>query len=403
MAALQAEPKPSPVEAVEVDAEALADFTLRLVGAESLSGHEDKVAELVADEMRRLGMKVEVDELGNVIGSIESGPGPCILLDSHMDTVGATEPSAWSHSPQGERAGDRIYGRGSMDMKGPLAASIYGAALLGRTLRRGRVVVSASVAEELVEGPATIHVAQRVRPDYAIICEATSLRLATGQRGRAEITVDVRGRPTHSARPALGVNAADAMADVIVALRRLPVPRHPVLGEGILVLTDVLSRPYPGLSVVPDGCVATFDRRTLPSETEAQILEPIKELMLEALKRTGATGTATIAEDEFQTYRGAPVVAPNFAPAWYVTPDTPFVTIAAQGLLDAGLGAEMSHYAFCTNGSGTAGRLGIPTIGFGPGDEKMAHRVDEYIELGQLVAAAKGYAAIIEKWLYSNP
>jgi len=391
------------VKATDVDVDALADFTLRLIGAESLSGHEEKVAELVAVEMRSLGMKVEVDELGNVTGTLEAGKGPCVLVDSHMDTVGVTEPSAWSHSPRGERVGNRIYGRGSMDMKGPLAASVYGAASLASTMNAGKVVVSASVAEELVEGPATVRVAERVRPDYAVICEATSLRLATGQRGRAEITVQVRGRPTHSSRPELGLNAADAMADVIVALRGLELSHHPVLGDGILVLTDVLSSPYPGLSVVPDACVATFDRRTLPGESESAILDPIMKLIAEALERTGASGTATIAEDNFHTYTGAAVVAKNFAPAWYVEPETPFVAQAAQGLREAGLGTEMSHYAFCTNGSGTAGRLGIPTIGFGPGDEQMAHRVDEFIELDQLVSAARGYAAILGKWLDSSP
>ena len=387
------------MKSMEIDAEALADFVLRLIGTESLSGHEGGVAQLVESEMRQLGMNVEIDELGNVLGSLDAGDGPCILLDSHMDTVGVNNPSDWSHDPRGERTGDRIYGRGSMDMKGPLAASIFGVALLKANLRHGRVVVSASVAEELVEGPAAERVARRIMPDYAIVCEATSLRLAIGQRGRAEIMINVRGRSTHSSRPELGVNAADIMADIIVSLRGLRAPSHPVLGEGILVLTDVMSQPYPGLSVVPDDCTATFDRRTLPNETESQILEPIRDVISSVLQRAGASGGAAIAVDEFRTYRGALIKAPNFAPAWYVPAETRFVAAAARGLVESGLNAELCHYAFCTNGSGTAGRLAIPTLGFGPGDEQMAHRVDEYIELAQLVAAAKGYAAIVNGWL----
>lgn len=379
-----------------IDEEAMIGFALCLIGEESLSGEEGKVADLVAAEMARLGLEVERDELGNVTGTLDAGPGPCVLLDSHMDTVGVTDSSAWSRSPKGELVGDRIYGRGAMDMKGPLAAAVHGVAALKGNLSRGKVVVSATVAEELVEGPATERVADRVKPDFAVICEATSLRVARGQRGRAEVRVEVFGRPTHSSRPALGVNAAEAMADVVRSLRGVPVPRHEVLGEGILVLTDVISRPYPGLSVVPDYCVATFDRRTLPGETEADVLSPIREAVGRALEGTGAAGEVSIAEDDFECYTGARVQAPNFAPAWYFDGDAEVVQRTLQGLGRAGLPAETTHYAFCTNGSGTAGRRGIPTVGFGPGDEELAHRADEHIEVDQLVAGARGHAAIVK-------
>ena len=372
----------------------VADLALRFVREPSPSAHEGQVAELVRDEMMRLGFAVEVDALGNVLGSIGSGSGPCVLIDSHLDTVGVTQPAEWSHAPYGEIVDDRLYGRGSMDMKGPLAAAIRGVASLNDRIRNGKVVVSATIAEELVEGTALMHVADRLQPDYVIICEATSLRIARGQRGRAEICIEIQGRPTHSSRPEYGVNAAEAMADVITALRECPVPSHDILGRGILVLTDVMSQPYPGLSVVPDRCIATFDRRTLPDETEESVLEPIRHLVEAALAGTKATATIRIAEDDFVSYSGQPLNAPNFAPAWFYRGDEPIVRIAREALSGAGFAVELSHYAFCTNGSGTAGRLRIPTIGFGPGDEELAHRVDEYIEIADLERAARGYAAI---------
>lgn len=377
-----------------VDVEALTDFVLRLVGQRSPSGQEMEVANLVQMEMDRLGFAVEVDELGNVVGSVTAGPGPCVLIDAHMDTVGVTDPQAWSHSPWGERAGPLIYGRGTMDMKGPLAATVYGIGMLSESLPAGRVVVSATVAEELVEGTATIHVAERVAPDFVIICEATSLKLARGQRGRAEILVETSGRPTHSSRPELGVNAAEAMVDVVSALRSFTPPHHDVLGKGILVLTDVKSEPYPGLSVVPDRCMATFDRRTLPGETEEDVLEPIEGAIAEALRDSEASARASIAEDDFACYTGHRLVAPNFAPAWFFDESEPIVVAAQQALRAAGIASELSSYAFCTNGSGTAGRLGIPTIGFGPGDEQLAHRIDEHVTVNELILAAHGYAAI---------
>lgn len=379
-----------------IDADALADFGVSLIREPSVAGNEAQVAKLVADELDRLGYMVTVDEMGNVMGTLERGAGPCVLVDSHMDTVGVSDPDAWERRPEGERVDGRLYGRGAVDMKGPLAAAVYGVASLGDRLTSGRVVVSATVAEELVEGPATQFVAERVRPDVVVICEATSLRVARGQRGRAEIQLDVRGRASHSSRPQSGVNAVDAMLDIAFALRTLELPQHSVLGDANLVLTDIVSSPYPGLSVVPDRCLATVDRRTLPEEQESDVLEPVRILAEEATAGSGATVEVRLAEDDFTTYTGKRVNAPNFAPAWFYDEDEPHIRAAVSGLQSAGLDALVSHYAFCTNGSATAGRLGIPTLGYGPGDEALAHRADEFVEVNDVVKAAYGYAAIVE-------
>ena len=369
-----------------MDTARLEAFTLDLVRTPSPSGREGDVAALVRAEMERLGYDVEVDELGNVVGTLDAGPGPCVLFDAHMDTVGVTDPAAWSADPAGELRDGRLYGRGSTDMKGPLAALIHGAA--AAPLRSGRVVVSASIAEEMIEGFATVAVARRARPDVAVICEPSSRRVVVGQRGRAELIVEVDGRPSHSSRPDLGVNAVDAMADVLRAARELELPSHPELGQAILVATDVISRPFPALSVLPDRCTATFDRRTLPGEGEAEVLEPLRAAVGAAVAPHGATGRVEIGGARFDAYTGAPVEAPNFAPAWYTGADAP----VARTALDA-LGAEPGLWVFCTNGSATAA-LGIATIGYGPGDETLAHRVDEHIELDELHAGARGYAAL---------
>jgi acetylornithine deacetylase/succinyl-diaminopimelate desuccinylase-like protein len=104
--------------------------------------------------------------------------------------------------------------------------------------------------------------------------------------------------------------------------------------------------------------------------------------------------------DRFTTYTGASVEAPNFAPAWCQEVDAPVVAIAAAGLRAAGLPAEISHYRFTTNGSATAGRLGLPTVGYGPGNEAYAHTVDESISVDELRAGARGYAAIVSALLH---
>jgi putative selenium metabolism hydrolase len=375
---------------MDVDRTALEHFALALVRTPSPSGDEGAVAALVRAELERLGYAVEVDALGNVTGTLEGGPGPCVLFDAHMDTVGVTDPEAWSADPTGELRDGRLYGRGSVDMKGPLAALVHGAAA-ARGAIGGRVVVCASIAEEMIEGFATVSVARRAAPDAAVICEPSGGRLIVGQRGRAELVVEVEGRPTHSSRPDLGVNAVEAMADVLRAARDIPLPKHEALGPAILVPTDVISRPYPALSVVPDRCTATFDRRTLPGEGEEDVLHPLRAAAHAAAAPHGATANVTIGIDRFAAYTGAPVEAPNFAPAWLA--DAVLAGTAAATLDQAGLPAATGHWLFCTNGSGTAA-LGIPTIGIGPGDETLAHRVDEHIDLEALYAGARAYAAL---------
>jgi putative selenium metabolism hydrolase len=370
-----------------VQIDALVSFTRRLVATESPSGQEGAVAALVREEMERLGYSVEVDALGNVVGTLGDGDGPCVLLDAHMDTVGVTDRAAWSADPAGELRDGKLYGRGSVDMKGPLAAVVHGAATAAA---RGRVVVSASIAEEMIEGYATVEIARRVRPDVAVICEPSHRTVVVGQRGRAELIEEVEGRPSHSSMPDLGVNAVEAMADVLVAARGLELPEHPALGPAILVVTDVISRPFPALSVLPDRCTATFDRRTLPGEAEDDVLGQLREAAEAAVARHGARVAVTIGLDRFDAYTGTPVEAPNFAPAWYTGADAPVARAALRAV-----GGEPGHWLFCTNGSGTAA-LGIPTVGFGPGDETLAHRVDEHIELAELEAGARDYAALVE-------
>jgi putative selenium metabolism hydrolase len=377
-----------------IDDSALDDLALRLIATPSLSAQEGDCAALVADELRRLGMVVDVDLMGNVVGRLELGPGPTVMIDCHLDTVPVVDANEWTRAPHGEILGGRVYGRGAVDMKGPMAAAIHAVKAI-RGTSHGTVVIAGTVAEELVEGPASVQVAKAVSPDFVIICEPSQRRIARGQRGRAEIVVDIRGRSSHSAYPREGINAAEVMADVITELRTLTPPSDAVLGEGILVLIDVRSEPYPSLSTVPERCRATFDRRTLVGESQADVLAPIQQVVATVAAGWGAAGTVEVAAHHHTTYSGHIVETTKFAPAWLYEHDDAVVSRAVAGLTGAGLDAAVTHYKFCTNGSGTAGCLGIPTIGYGPGHEDQAHKVDEYIDLSDLHLGARGYAAML--------
>lgn len=388
---------------VRINRSRLVDFALQLVGQDSVSGQEGAVARRTLAEMRELGLTASTDDWGNVVGVWHGGPGPIVLLDAHMDTIPIGDLDRWHHHARGELSGGRLYGRGAVDMKGALASMIYGAgSLIGENPPlSGTVVVCASVIEEWVEGPALVHVCKQTHPDYVIIGEATDLMLAIAQKGRAEIQVDIHGESAHSSRPHLGINAAEHMVDVIQAFRDWRPPVHPHLGAGLLVLTDLHSFPSPALSTIPSRCQATFDRRSLPGE-QAEVLLPLQTIVANRLEGTNARSSVQIACEELSTYTGAVVTTRKLASAWEADADAPFVQQALHALGGTGLDAQVSTYSFCTNGSGSAGVLHLPTLGFGPGNPNQAHQVDESLPIDDLVKAARGYAAIIRELMQMN-
>ena len=376
--------------------EAVVELTRKLVAARSdATVGEEQAAGIARAAMVELGYQnVTVDALGNVTGSIPgSGGTGCVLFDGHVDTVGVGDAGAWASDPYAmEQRGTRLYGRGVSDMKGSIAAMIYGVARLKDDPVACDIVVSVSVAEELVEGYALGHVLERFQPKAVVIGESTSLALSRAQRGRAEVLVETFGVPAHSSTPQLGRNAIKPMATLVNLLSNLPMPADELLGPAILEVTDIISHPYPALSVIPEHCMATFDRRMLVDETDEDVLAEVQAI-LDAYVQDDPSldARASIAVDRFETYTGFQVEAPNCAPAWRMADDAPIVLAGIEALTQAGLLPILSHYGFCTNGSESAGRRGIPTIGFGPGDESEAHRIDESIEIAHLLAAITGY------------
>jgi putative selenium metabolism hydrolase len=382
-----------------IDDRALIGFTQELVRLPSVLGNEKMVAERVAEQMSRLAFdSVEIDPAGNCIGVIEgSASGRTLLFDAHMDTVDVLPRAAWKRDPfGGEIEGERIYGRGSSDMKGALAAMVGAAAGLDRERLSGSVIVSASVGEELLEGAALREVMKRFPPDYVVIGEASELDLVRAGRGRAELVLEAKGEPAHASSPHLGVNAVHVMARVIEQIEALEMPRHPFVGNGVMCLTDIISLPYPAHSVVPSGCRVTYERRLIPGET----LEGLLAELQAACDRAGAVDTAIdLAMAEYESYTGVKWTEPKWFAPWELAEDHELVRSALAGLRDAGLDPGMSSYQFCTNAAYSAGAAGVPTIGFGPSSESLAHMVDEYIEIDQLVSACHGYRAIGEALL----
>ncbi|WP_409968815.1 YgeY family selenium metabolism-linked hydrolase [Bengtsoniella intestinalis] len=386
--------------------EQLIAFCQQLLQIKSYSGEEQGVADaLTAFANAHNFTHVHIDRYGNCICHIKGNKeGPAILFDGHMDTVPVPDATLWTHPPFAAEIEDgKLYGRGASDMKGALSAMMMAAACYVQDCKgafAGDIYVAGVVHEECFEGVAAREISAYVRPDYVIIGEASGLNLKIGQRGRGELVVETFGVPAHSANPEKGVNAVYKMTQLIQTIQLLPLPHHRVLGDGILELTDIKSTPYPGASVVPSYCRATYDRRLLVGETPESVLAPLQALLKTRMasdptlqaKVSFATGTE-------QCYTGEPITGQRFFPAWLYDKDDPFVQTVYQGLTHAGFTPSITQYNFCTNGSHYAGEANIPTIGLGPSEESLAHTIDEYITLSQLEGACQCYYAVLKTLL----
>lgn len=387
----------------------LVDICRQLIQIPSLSGDEGVLVKKLKDIYAEIGFdEVFIDEYGSIIACIKGeNPGPKILFDAHIDTVPVTDPSKWKHNPFGAEIEDgKIYGRGASDMKGALSAMIAAVGSFSRKTKKnfnGEIYISGVVHEECFEGVAARKISQRINPDIVIIGEASSLNVKCGQRGRAEIVVETFGRSAHSANPEKGINAVFKMMNLVNEIQKLNCPQHDILGKGILELTDIKSSPYPGASVVPDYCRATYDRRLLVGETHDEVLKPIQQV-ISKMKEEDVDFKASVsfAKAEEKCYTGNIIEGERFFPGWLFSKQDDFIQQIWKGLREIEIPCELTEYSFCTNGSHYAGERAIKTIGFGPSMESLAHIVDEYIEITQLQAANEGYKKILELILNVN-
>ena len=378
----------------------------KLIQQKSYSGEESGVVGVLSENMKQMGFdEVTVDKYGNIIGCIKGNrPGKKVLFDGHIDTVPVTEEAEWLYPPFAAEIHDgKIYGRGTSDMKGAVAAMTCAASNYAKDTGKdfaGEIYVAGVVHEECFDGVAAREISKNVRPDYVVIGEASQLNLKIGQRGRAEIVIETFGKPCHSANPEKGINAVYKMAKVIGAIRTLVPTHHPVLGDGILELTDIKSAPYPGASVVPEYCRATYDRRLLVGETKESVLEPINGLLEKLMAEDPELKVkASYAVGRERCHTGNEIEGERFFPGWLYDKDDDFVQAVYTKLTEKGFTPEITQYNFCTNGSHYAGEAKIKTFGLGPSRENLAHTLNEYVEIEQLTKVTECYYGVMEALL----
>lgn len=375
--------------------EEIIQFTQELIRIKSLSGEEGAVAQAVENKLRALDFDdVLVDEYGSVVATrAGKKPGGRVLFDAHMDVVPVQNPTSWSVDPFGGELRDgKLWGRGATDIKGGLAAMLIALGRLPRQDFCGTLILSASIGEELIEGAALQRVVQRTHPDGVVIIEPSQCQLGIGQKGRTGFWIKVDGKPAHTSHPENGENAIYKAFEVIQRLRQARLPVDPHLGKGILELIEISSIPFPGECTVPYECLLRFDRRLGGAETQDTVRSEVENTLASLQGWDMGFNETTL-----KTYTGQWLKQPEFHPGWVMEPTAAWVTTAAESLKSASLAPEFVMVPYCTNGSYTEGVLQLPTVIFGPSTVELAHVIDEYIEVDELLRGAAGLAALAKK------
>ena len=375
----------------------LLDFTRGLVRIQSYSGEEELVARCIAAKMEGLGYdEVLIDRFGNVLGRIGNGE-KLILFDSHTDTVKVVDEADWEVPPFSAEVVDGfLWGRGSVDMKSGLAASVYAAALArDRGWISGKTIyVTCTVYEEYCDGEGLKHILEDrpLRPDYAIICEPSSNVIVRGHKGKAQLLVRTRGVSAHGSAPEKGVNAIYEMAQIIQRVEQTNLNlMQQADSRGTLVLSQISSTSV-SLNAVPSACEIYLDRRMVLGESEQTIRAEMDQII------AGKNASWEIGTLRTTSWTGEKLVYEPFHLAWEISlkHELAWAFGAAYEEVFGQAPDRYDFWDFSTNAVALVS-LGIPTIGFGPGEYKLAHMRNERCAVSQIVDACAFYSSAIGK------
>ncbi|MCZ6820920.1 MAG: YgeY family selenium metabolism-linked hydrolase [Calditrichaeota bacterium] len=365
------------------------------------SGKEGPVIERMKQEMQALGYdEVKIDPLGNLFGRIGSGPRT-LAIDGHCDVVDIGNLDNWEVDPIGcEIIGGDMYGRGTADQKGGLTSAIYAGGLLKKIGMPDDLTlwVTATIMEEDCDGMCWKYIIEEdgFKPEAVMITEPTNLNIYRGQRGRLEMKVRTTGVSAHGSAPERGVNAIYKMTPLIQEIQAL----HPrlmddaFLGKGSITVTDVRSTA-PSLCAVADSCTLHLDRRLTAGETIDSALAEIRGLPSFAK----GEAEAWVPDYKVPSYTGLEYSMQSYFPTWVLDESHPALKAAVQGyknLFDSE--PKVDKWTFSTNGVGIMGLHGIPTLGFGPGDEVYAHAPNERLPVHHLHKAVAFYAEFVRNF-----
>ena len=375
----------------------IVDFLCELVEIESITCNEGRAVERVKEKMEELGYdEVFTDGFGNIIGRIGSGP-KIIVFDAHLDVVGA-EGQSWSTPPfKAVKKDGKIYGRGTVDDKGPFVATLYAGKAV-KELGLGdnySVYILGSIVEEDCEGLAlgAFLEENNIVPDYVVIAESSELEICRGHRGRAQVTATFEGKSVHASRHSEGINPLELAMPFMEGLQKLDhdFPEVSPLGSADVVAVDVRCVSN-SLSSTPNSATVYMDRRTNTGDTKESIIAELKALP------NGDKCSLEYMVWEEKGYNGRDLKGEEFFPAWALEEDHPFIRAGAAAYRKfKGADPVITTWGFCTNGNYTMGKKGYPTLGFGPGEMGLCHVADEHIVVDDLLTAVGVYASLVSE------
>lgn len=377
--------------------EEILQFFREIVAIPSMNSDIEQVGRRVIDEMKKLRFdEAYVDRYGSVVGRIGDGRR-VLLFDSHLDTVGIGDPAQWRWDPfEGKLEDGKLYARGALDEKGSTPGMIYGmAAARDLGLLDGYTLYYLGNIEEVCDGVACQAFLEweKITPQSVVVGEPTRMQVYRGHKGRVELEVVCKGKSAHAASNFMGDNAIYKMMPVIRAIQEMDagLPSHPFLGQGRITVTRISSLS-PSDNAVPDECKIFVDRRVTFGETKEDVISAIQAVVPEKLRRD-----FEIRELVYDTpsHTGAVFTYDKYFPAWAIEEDHPLVKAGQRAVKELWNRQEAAgKWDFSTNGNYWCGKAGIPTIGFGPGDEVYAHSVNEHVPLDEVVEATSFYALL---------
>lgn len=370
----------------------LVDFTQRIVATPSLSGAEGDVAAIIVAELKKLAFDdVWTDGVGNIVGKINGGGRRSVMLNGHMDVVDPGPADGWPHPAySGEIVDGHLWGRGSVDMKGPVAAMIYGAACYKKlgVEPAGDIFMTVAVSEE-IGGLGSQFLMRDFSADCAIVGEPSNNQLRIGHRGRIELQVKFKGRSAHASAPHLGTNPHFAAAKFLQKLDQLPLANDEILGSATIAPT-LYTTDQVSSNVIPSEAIVFLDWRNVPSETPSHAISELEKLAADC-----GECEVSVTRQPRKTYPGPTQDFASIFPPFSTASDHALVKAVTPIIAEAtGRPVTPDVWNFATDG-GHIHAAGIPTIGIGPGDDALAHTNQERIAIDDLILGSAIYGPMI--------
>ncbi len=385
-------------EEINILAKKYRDYTAenlsKLIKIKSLSKEEKDVQLELFRQLEEAGFdEVKIDGLGNVIGRIGNG-SKILAIDGHMDTVDMGNLDNWDFDPlSGDIKDGFVHGRGTVDQEGGPASFVTS----GRILKELgfdkdlTIYFVGSVMEEDCDGLCWKYIIEEdgIRPDFVISTEPTNLNIYRGHRGRMEIEVSFYGISAHGSAPERGKNAIYMASKAALEIEKLNegLANDEFLGKGSITISEFVSGS-PSLCAVSDFAKIHLDRRLTWGETKEIAVKEIMDIVRDV------NAKVEVLYYKEKAYTGLEYGMEKYYPTWKMPEDHPIVQAGVRSFKNLfGKKPIIDKWTFSTNGVTINGIYGIPTIGFGPGNEVLAHAPNEKVSVDDLVKASAFYAA----------